>query len=107
LAANLREPTAVSIEESDRSREAPSRRAGEQVLLNVAMANASAVPTKGQLDASATVRLSLGRYGWRRELLGNSGVLPRFGTEGSEVQILSLRPILINKIGLPSTVIVG
>ena len=40
-------------------------------------------------------------------LFGNSPEVPRFGTEGSEVQILSPRPILINKIGLPSTVIVG
>jgi hypothetical protein len=36
-----------------------------------------------------------------------SDVVPRFGTEGSEVRILSPRPKKINRNGLRSTVMVG
>jgi len=74
------------------------------------------------MTKTASAREDPGRGRWCRRAMGYPGVTRRqisavflgkiiirdwFGTEGSEVQILSPRPILINKIGLPSTVIVG
>ena len=66
-----------------------------RVLLNGATANANAATIKGHMDPFALVRLSLGRIVRRRELLGNEDIWARFGTEGSEVQILSPRPLLL------------